>query len=50
MKQFFCVGYDKIVDLLIQNGANVNVATKHGETLLHWAAKFGMCTIGLDNV
>lgn len=42
--QFFFIGYDKIVDLLIQNGANVNVATSHGETPLHWAAKFGMYT------
>lgn len=31
-------GYDKIAELLIQNGANVNAMTVYGRTPMHWAA------------
>lgn len=31
-------GQDKIVDLLIQKGADVNAVNKHNETALMWSA------------
>lgn len=32
---------DKLAELLIQNGADVNVVNVHGDTALNWAAKKG---------
>lgn len=35
------LGYDKIVDLLIQNGANINAARNVGDTPLFKASQNG---------
>lgn len=32
---------EKIADLLIKNGINVDLVDNGGKTPLHWAAKFG---------
>lgn len=39
--QYSLLGKDKVANMLINNGANVNAQDKKGETPLHWAAKFG---------
>lgn len=35
------IGFDKIVDVLVKNGAKVNEADVSGKTALHQAASFG---------
>ena len=38
-------GDKELVNLLIMNGANVNLANEGGSTPLHWAAAFGLTEI-----
>lgn len=39
------LGYEKVVELLIQNGANVNAVNKFNISILHYAAKGGNLAI-----
>lgn len=39
----FSVGNEKVVDLLLQNGANVNLINKFGHSALHRAVFKGNC-------
>lgn len=36
------LGEVKVAEVLIKNGANINIATKSGWTSLHEAAKYGI--------
>lgn len=38
---FTFLGRVNVVELLIQNGADINIADEHGQTPLHFAAKRG---------
>lgn len=39
--RYFLVGNERIVNLLIENGANANLANDEGKTALHTAATHG---------
>lgn len=41
MNENFCLGLEKAVELLIQNGTDVNVANRYGTTALMAAAENG---------
>lgn len=38
---FFCLGFDKVVELLIQKKANIKIMQNNGDTLLMLAATHG---------
>lgn len=42
---FVCLGHKQLVDLLLQNGANVSLPNNFGTTPLHWAASKGFKSI-----
>lgn len=39
---FHCSGHDKVVEILLRNGANVNAESNARLTALHYAAAEGM--------
>lgn len=41
LSPFLPLGYDRIAELLIENGADVNIVGKNTNTTLAWAAKLG---------
>lgn len=47
LTSLFSVGFEKVAEILIQNGADVNIVAKYNETALTYAAENGIRLFGI---